>query len=79
MEKLSSTEWLTAEEAAAYLKMAVRTLLKHTRDGEIRGYVLLGTKRRIWRYRKADLNRYLLARSVVVSRPPSVLTIKGGV
>jgi excisionase family DNA binding protein len=70
------SEWLTANEAAAYLKIAVRTLLKRTREGEIKGYALLGNKRRIWRYRKEDLDRYLLAKGVVLSPPPSVLSKK---
>jgi excisionase family DNA binding protein len=61
------TEWLTAEEAAEYLKVKKRSLLLWTRQGKVRGYALAGTKRRIWRYRKSDLDAALLANPVIVS------------
>jgi excisionase family DNA binding protein len=40
-------EWLTAMEAAAYLKVKVRTLLLWARQGKVKGFALSGTKRRI--------------------------------
>jgi excisionase family DNA binding protein len=72
-------EWLTSAEAADYVKFNRRSFLRRVRNGEIRGYVLCGTKRRVWRFRKCDLDAMLLARSVGVisSVTPSVLVAKG--
>jgi excisionase family DNA binding protein len=75
----SDTEWLTAEEAAVHLKVKTRTLLLWVRQKKLRGFVLSGIKRRVWRFRKADLDTTLLAQdgSVLCSIPPSVLVTKG--
>lgn len=75
----ADTEWLTAEEAAAHLKVKTRTLLLWVRQKKIRGYVLSGIKRRVWRFRKADLDTMLFAQDagVLCSVPPSVLVTKG--
>jgi excisionase family DNA binding protein len=64
--------WLTASEAAAYLKVKVRTLLLWTRQGKVKAYALSGTKRRVWRFRQADLDTALMESAVLVSVPPSV-------
>jgi len=53
-------EWLTAKEASAYLKIKVRTVLLWVRQKKLRGYALSGVKRRVWRFRKADLDAMLL-------------------
>ncbi len=37
--------WLTAKEAAQYLKIKPRTLLLWVRQGKVKGYALSGTKR----------------------------------
>jgi excisionase family DNA binding protein len=66
------TPWLTAAEAASYLKMQVRTLLKYTRERKIKGYSLSGTKRKVSRYLRNDLDAYLL-NNVITSGAPSVL------
>jgi excisionase family DNA binding protein len=60
------TEWLTAEEAAAHLKVKARTLLFWARQKKIRGYVLSGIKRRVWRFRKDDLDTMLFAQDTGV-------------
>ena len=75
----AETEWLTAEEAAAHLKVKTRTLLHWVRHKKIRGYVLSGVKRRVWRFQKADLDTMLFAQDagVLCSIPPSVLVTKG--
>jgi excisionase family DNA binding protein len=52
--------WLTAGEAAHYLKVKARTLLCWVRQGKIRGYALSGSKRRVWRFRQEDLDACLL-------------------
>jgi excisionase family DNA binding protein len=72
-------KWLTAEEAAVYLRVKTRTLLLWVRQKKVRGYALSGIKRRVWRFRKIDLDSMLLAQyaGVLCSTPPSVLVRKG--
>jgi excisionase family DNA binding protein len=72
-------EWLTAKEGAAYLKIKVRTLLLWARQKKVPAYALCGAKRRVWRFRKADLDDMLLrqAEGVLSSASPSVLVTKG--
>jgi len=43
------SKWLTAREAASYLKVEPRTLLLWARQGRIKGYVLSGTERIGWK------------------------------
>lgn len=66
------SEWLTAMEAAAYLKVKVRTLLLWVRQGKVKGFALSGTKRRVWRFRQADLDATLMESAVLRSQSPSV-------
>lgn len=53
-------EWMTAAEAAGYLRIKRKTLLLWVRQGKIPGYVLSGIERRVWRFRKEDLDTMLL-------------------
>jgi len=55
-----SSEWLTAGEAASYLKVKTRTLLSWARAGKVKGYVLSGTDRITWRFKIGDLDAMLL-------------------
>jgi len=71
MSTLPQSEWLTTDEAAQYLKVKPRSLLLWTRQGKIKAYGLSGTKRRIWRYRREDLDSALLAKPVLSSGPTS--------
>ena len=66
------SEWLTANEAARYLKVKPRTLLLWVRQGKVKAFALSGTKRRVWRFRREDLDTTLLESSVLVSFTPSV-------
>jgi excisionase family DNA binding protein len=50
------SEWLTAAEAAQYLKIRVRTLLLWVRQGKVKGRALSGTRRHVWRFRREDLD-----------------------
>jgi excisionase family DNA binding protein len=59
--------WLTAAEAAAYLKVKTRSLLLWVRQGKMPAYALSGSARRVWRFRKEDLDSSLLSRAVVSS------------
>jgi len=74
MNALPQSEWLTASEAADYLKVKPRSLLLWVRQGKVKGYALSGTKRRIWRFRTADLDSALLESPVIPSKPPTVLS-----
>jgi excisionase family DNA binding protein len=69
---LLHSEWLTASEAARYLKVKVRTLLLWARQGKVKAFALSGTKRHVWRFRQADLDTMLLESAVLVSESPSV-------
>jgi excisionase family DNA binding protein len=66
------SEWLTAVEAAIYLKVKVRTLLLWVRQGKVKAFALSGTKRRVWRFRRQDLDAALLESDVLPSSPLSV-------
>jgi len=65
-------EWLTAAEAARYLKVKVRTLLLWVRQGKVKAFALSGTKRPIWRFQRQDLDAALLEFHVLPSIPLSV-------
>jgi excisionase family DNA binding protein len=67
-------EWLTTAEAASYLKVKPRSLLLWVRDGKVPAYALSGTKRRVWRFRREDLDSSLLSKPVVSCNPLTVLT-----
>jgi excisionase family DNA binding protein len=66
------SSWLTASEAAVYLRVKVRTLLLWTRQGKVKAYALSGTERRVWRFRQQDLDAALMESDVLVSLTPSV-------
>jgi len=68
------SEWLTAREAAEYLRIKPRSLLSWVRQGKLQAYALSGSKRRIWRFRKEDLDSALFASPVIPSKPPTVLS-----
>ena len=65
-------EWLTPAEGAEYLKVKPRTLLLWVRQGKLKAYPLSGTKRRVWRFRREDLDAALMAPAVVPSIPLSM-------
>jgi excisionase family DNA binding protein len=69
---LPTAEWLTASEAAQHLRVKVRTLLLWVRQGRVKAFALSGTKRRVWRFRQADLDAVLLESTVLGSTTPSV-------
>ena len=65
----SVSPWMTANEAAAYLRVSPRTILQWPRTGQVKGHILSGTERITWRFRKSDLDAMLSPPSgVVVSR-----------
>jgi len=74
MTTVPQSDWLTAGEAAEYLKVKKRSLLLWVRQGKVKAYTLSGTKRRVWRFRREDLDSLLFA-SVVTS--PSLTVLDG--
>jgi excisionase family DNA binding protein len=74
---LSQSDWLTASEAAEYLRVKPRTLLLWVRQQKVQAYALSGTKRRVWRFQRQDLDSALLAHPVLPSKPPTVLAHGG--
>jgi len=64
----TESAWLTAREAAQYLKVEHRTLLLWARTGKVKGYILSGTHRITWRFQHVDLNAMLTAPSVAELR-----------
>ena len=72
------TDWMTAAEAASYLKVQTRSLLLWVRQGKVPAYALSGTKRRVWRFLRSDLDNALLSRPVLSSQPSlPVRSVKG--
>jgi excisionase family DNA binding protein len=68
----AASEWLTPVEGGQYVKVKPRTLLLWVRQGKLKAYPLSGIKRRIWRFRKEDLDAALMASPVLPSIPLSV-------
>ena len=63
-------DWLTALEAAQYLKVERRTLLDWARQGKVKGFQLSGVTRHVWRFRRSDLDAMLV--------PSSACSAEGG-
>jgi excisionase family DNA binding protein len=68
MSTFPESRWLTATEAAQYLKVKPRTLLTWARRGRIKGYVLSGTERITWRFRAEDLDATMSLPSVALAK-----------
>jgi excisionase family DNA binding protein len=52
-------QWLTATEAAQYLRVKHRTVLAWAKTGRIPAHPLSGSKRITWRFLKAELDAML--------------------
>ena len=53
-------EWLDSNEAARYLKLKQRTVLKWAKEGRIPAHRLSGCKRVTWRFLKSELDSVML-------------------
>jgi len=58
-------EWLTAREAAEYLKVRPRTIVQWAKEGKVRGHRLSGCTRITWRFRREELDAMLCGPSAV--------------
>jgi excisionase family DNA binding protein len=65
-------QWLTANEAAAYLRVDSRTLLRWAREGKVRGFTLSGATRHVWRFRHADLDATLAGPAVPLTKGETI-------
>jgi excisionase family DNA binding protein len=52
--------WLNATEAAAYLRVQPRTILKWAKEGRIPAHALSGCQRITWRFLKSELDNAML-------------------
>jgi excisionase family DNA binding protein len=64
MSAFPHSEWLTASEAAAYLKVKPRTLVRWARGRQIPAHKLSGFSRITYRFLRAELDAMLGASSV---------------
>lgn len=63
MSSFPQSEWMTAREAAEYLRVAHRTVLEWAKTGRIPCHKLSGTVRVTYRFRAVELDAMLLAPS----------------
>ena len=77
LREVPTSSWLTADEAAAYLKVEKRSLLRWVPQGKIRGYALARTTRHVRRFLHTDLDNALLAHPVPPSTSKSLSTLSG--
>ena len=61
--------WMTSQEAAAYLKLSPRTIVAMARDGRLPAHMLCGAQRHIWSFLAEELDATMNA--------PAVLSIEG--
>lgn len=54
-----ATEWLTAIEAAQYVKVKPRTLLRWAREKRVPAHRLSGVQRCVWRFLRPELDAML--------------------
>jgi excisionase family DNA binding protein len=58
--QMHEVTWLTANEAAAYLRVKPRTILKWAKEGRIPAHALSGTSRVTWRFLRSELDAAML-------------------
>jgi excisionase family DNA binding protein len=58
-----TTQWLTAREAADYLRIATRTLLLYAKSRRIPAHRLSGSQRITYRFRADELDSFLRGKS----------------
>lgn len=59
--------WLTAAEAARYLKIKTRTILFWAWCGKIKAYSMTGATPSVWRFAQRDADAILIHSSLVLS------------
>ena len=56
-----TSEWLTAKEAAAHLRIKHRTLLEWAKTGKVTAHKLSGIRRTTWSFLRSELDAALNA------------------
>jgi excisionase family DNA binding protein len=64
----AKSPWLTAEEAAAYLKVKPRTVVAWARQGKLKGHPTRSAHRHRWRFLQADLDAMLIEPSAALPK-----------
>lgn len=59
---VSEVMWMTAIEAAQYLRCAVKTIYNYKCNGQLRGYNLGGRRKGVLRFKKVDLDAFVLGK-----------------
>lgn len=54
--------WLTAVEAAEYLRCTVKTIYNYKCNGQLRGYNLGGQRKGVLRFKKTDLDAFVVGK-----------------
>jgi excisionase family DNA binding protein len=72
-----TSQWLTAREAAAHLRVAHRTILLWAKTGRIPAHRLSGAARATWRFRASELDAFVNGASRDSIVPPSVAEYGG--
>jgi len=57
----ANSPWMTAHEAAQYLRVAHRTILEWAKTGKIPAHRLSGTRRCTFRFRAEELDSAMMA------------------
>lgn len=57
---IETFDWWTGHEAAAYLKVEYRTVLRWAKQRKIPAHPLSGQKRITWRFLKSELDHAIL-------------------
>jgi excisionase family DNA binding protein len=65
---MMESQWLTAAEAARYLRVKHRTILRWAKKGLIPAHPLSGLKRVTWRFLKSELDAMLTPPSAAEQR-----------
>lgn len=60
----ANSPWMNAREAAQYLRVAHRTLVRWARSGRVPAHKLSGLSRVTYRFRRSELDAMLGASSV---------------
>ena len=63
-----TSEWLTPNETATYLRVKPCTVLRWAREERLKGHMLSGSTRHVWRFRKADLDSTIEAPSIALEQ-----------
>lgn len=59
---MAESAWMTVKEAAHYLRCTVKTIYNYKCNGQLRGHNLGGRKKGGLRFKKTDLDAFILGK-----------------